>query len=265
MPRSLQLLRLHLRVADLARSLSFYSTQLGFKVLRHADRRAELGTSQDAPGLLELSEDKNAVATGPEAAGLFHGAVLLPDRGALGRWLQFAAATGAEFDGFADHGVSEAVYLSDPDGNGLEFYADRPQADWPRESGKLTMFTRSLGVRELVAASGSVRPNPLAESRWGHLHLRVMDLARSRAFYEAELGVTVMQDSLPGAAFLAADGYHHHLGLNTWGQPRYPKPADALGLVSATFQHPTAGNDRELAAPEGYTLELASIPGTYTA
>lgn len=254
----LQLLRLHLRVSDLDRSLGFYANQLGFSILGREQGGATLGSSSDGPVLLQLTEDKAAPATGPDSAGLFHGAVLLPDRGALGCWLQFAAGAGVEFDGFADHGVSEAIYLSDPDGNGLEFYRDRPRSEWPMQNGRLAMFTRALAVRELLAAGGGARENPLTGARWGHLHLRVTDLAASRSFYERRLGVSVMQDTFPGAAFLAADGYHHHLGLNIWGQPSRPKSASSLGLVSATFQVPDGAGEREVAAPEGYTLKLAA-------
>lgn len=257
MPESLQLQHLHLRVSNLARSLAFYADQLGFSVVGRGEGSASLGAKPGGPALLQLTEDSTAAPAGPDSAGLFHGALLLPDRAALGRWLQFAADAGVEFDGFADHGVSEAIYLSDPDGNGLEFYRDRPRAEWPVQNGKLAMYTRDLAVRELLAAGGSARPAPLAGARWGHLHLRVTDLDGSRSFYQNHLGVSVMQDTFPGASFLAADGYHHHLGLNIWGQPRRTKPPAALGLVSATFQIPAGGGERELAAPEGYTLKLS--------
>lgn len=257
MSDSLQLQHLHLRIADLDRSLGFYVNQLGFTLLHRQEREATLGTAAAGPALLALTEDRTAPPAGPDAAGLFHGAVLLPDRGALGRWLQFAAAAGVEFDGFADHGVSEAVYLSDPDGNGLEFYRDRPRPEWPVEDGRLAMFTRALAVRDVLAAGGPPRENPLAGADWGHLHLRVTDLAASRDYYAAHLGLTVTQDTFPGACFLAAGGYHHHLGLNVWGHPRQPQPAATLGLVSATFRI-AGGGERELPAPEGYTLRLIS-------
>lgn len=176
-----------------------------------------------------MTEDRAAAAAGPAAAGSFHG-------------------------------FGEALYLNDPAGNGLESYRDRPRADWPVQNGRLAMFTRNLAVRQLRAAGGTTRKKPLAGAVWGHLHLRVTALAESRCFYERHLGVSVRQDSFPGALFLAAGGYHQHVGLNVWGRPTQPKPAAALGLVSATFQTPAQRGHRELAAPEGYTLRLAAAP-----
>src|SRR5690606_13490320 len=141
------------------------------------------------------------------------------------------------FQGFSDHGVSEAVYLPDPDGNGLELYADRPRSAWQWRDGELVMFTRPLAVEGLLAelARAPARPggppwHPLR--RIGHVHLHVAELARSGAFYHGLLGFAVTTRRYPGALFLAAGGYHHHLGLNIWeGQGAPPPPADAAGLV----------------------------------
>jgi catechol 2,3-dioxygenase len=236
MSSSLQLQSVALRVPDLARSLAFYTGRLGFNVRGQSAGRAELAADPDGPGLLALLEERAAPAHPPDAAGLFHAALLLPDRPALGAWLNRAADAGVEFDGFADHGVSDALYLTDPDGNGLEFYADRPRAAWPREpGGELAMFTHALDPRKLVAEGTGVTGSPLRGARWGHLHLRVSELERSESYYHGALGLETMQRSFPGARFLAADGYHHHLGLNTWGQPSRPRPPGALGLASATF------------------------------
>src|SRR6185436_8329357 len=121
------------------------------------------------------------------------------------------------------------------DGNGLEFYADRPRESWPFANGEIAMTTRPLALQRLLADAAPTTDAPLAGARWGHLHLRVTDLERSEEFYRETLGMAVMQRSYPGARFLAADGYHHHLGLNTWGNPRQPQPPGALGLAEATF------------------------------
>ena len=275
MPPSLLLAAVHLRVADLARSVDFYTCQLGFTVLNASARRAALAVAPGGPALLTLTGQPSAPPAAADAAGLFHAALLLPSRPALGAWLNFAARAGVAFDGASDHGVSEALYVRDPDGNGLEFYTDRAPAAWPyAPNGELAMTTRHLDVPALLAAaappsatplagSPSAGPNPAA-ARWGHLHLRVTDLGRSAAFYRAALGVDVTQSSYPGARFLAADGYHHHLGLNTWGQPRAPRSASALGLVEVTFGRRGITAPQHLADPDGIAVrvEPAASPAT---
>jgi catechol 2,3-dioxygenase len=257
---SLQLTSIHLRVPDLARSVEFYAARLGFAVVARDATRADLAVTAAAPALLTLTEDRAAPAAPRDAAGLFHAALLLPSRPALGAWLRFAAERGVAFDGFSDHGVSEAIYFSDPDGNGLEFYRDRPRAEWPpAAAGEVAMFTRALAVPSLLAAAAPVTTAPLAEARWGHLHLRVTDLARSEQFYRDTLGVAVTQAGYPGARFLAADGYHHHLGLNTWGDPRAPQPAGALGLAAATFSHAGETRSHTVRDPDGLTVQLQPL------
>jgi catechol 2,3-dioxygenase len=256
MTSTLQLTAVHLRVADLARSLEFYARNLGFAVARQNGTDVELSVSADSPSILTLTEQRNAPHAPREAAGLFHAALLFPDRAALGGWLQFAAEKGVDFEGFSDHGVSEAIYLSDPDGNGLEFYADRPRTQWPYAQGELSMTTRPLDVRSLFADAAAGGTTPLAGAGWGHLHLRVTDLDRSEAYYKTRLGLEVMQSSFPGARFLAADGYHHHLGLNTWGGPRLAQPAGALGLADATFARAGATADTMSADPDGIHLRV---------
>jgi catechol 2,3-dioxygenase len=256
MSSSLQLTAIQLRVPELTRSLEFYVRRLGFVLKSQTDAQAELGTSAHAAPLLTLTEDRDATPAPRDAAGLFHAAVLFPDRPALGAWLQHTAAQGVDFEGFSDHAVSEAIYLSDPDGNGLEFYADRPRRDWPFHGGELAMTTRPLAVRDLLSAASAGTDTPLAGAAWGHLHLRVTDLDRSETFYRAKLGVAVMQRSFPGARFLAADGYHHHLGLNTWGGPRQPHPARALGLGEVTFTRTGVATETALVDPDGIRLRV---------
>ncbi len=254
---SLQLTSVHLRVADLARSLYYYTRQLGFVVLNSTPTHAELAVAPATPALLTLTGDSSAPPAPPDAAGLFHAALVFPTRAALATWLTHAVAVGVEFEGASDHGVSEALYFSDPDGNGLEFYVDRPRSAWPFAAhGELAMTTQRLDLPSLLATASPPSPTPLAGARWGHLHLRVTDLDRSDAFYRTTLGMVVTQGTYPGARFLAADGYHHHLGLNTWGRPRAPRPAAALGLVSATFALPSVTSTRHLADPDGIALTL---------
>ncbi len=256
----LEFRHLQLRVRDLARSVDFYARQLGFRLVHQAAGHAELAAQVGGAVLLTLVEDRSAQPAPPDAAGLFHSALLLPSRAALGRWVRGTADAGVEFDGFSDHGVSEAVYLSDPDGNGLEFYADRAPEAWPRAKGEIAMFTRPLDMPGLLAAGATVPAGPLlAGARWGHLHLRVTDLKRSDPFYQTTLGMTLTQGSYPGARFLAADGYHHHLGLNTWGQPRRAQPEGSLGLVEATFAHSGVTAEQTLRDPDGMALRLAPL------
>jgi catechol 2,3-dioxygenase len=253
---SLRLTSVRLRVADLARSVNFYAGQLGFVVLAQTATHSELAVAKNSAPILALDEDRTAPAAPRDAAGLFHAALLFPSRAALGGWLRVAAERGVEFDGFSDHGVSDAIYFSDPDGNGLEFYSDRARDAWPfSDNGEVAMVTRPLNLPSLLAEAKPAPDAPLAGAVWGHLHLRVTDLARSEAFYRDLLGVTLTQGSYPGARFLAADGYHHHLGLNSWGRPRAPQPPAALGLAEATFAR--AGASEKMSRdPDGIALRL---------
>ena len=256
---SLQLASVHLRVADLARSVEFYVRQLGLVVVTRDDIHAELAATTGTPALLTLTEDRAAPPAPRDAAGLFHAALLFPDRAALGGWLRQAADAGVEFDGFSDHGVSEAIYFSDPDGNGLEFYADRPRAAWPFRHGELAMTTEPLDVPSLLQAGASAQAPATKGAQWGHLHLRVTDLDRSEKFYRDTLGVAVTQGTYPGARFLAADGYHHHLGLNTWGHPRAPRPPGALGLAGATFARAGVTAAQTVHDPDSIALRLVEL------
>jgi catechol 2,3-dioxygenase len=163
--------------------------------------------------------------------GLYHFAILLPDRSALGRFLRHLGELG-ERAGMADHLVSEALYLSDPDGLGIEVYADRPRASWQQHDGQLVMATESLDTAGLLGAAG---PEPWsglpAGTAIGHVHLFVGDLDRAAAFYHAGLGLDKMVWSYPGALFLAAGGYHHHLGVNTWAAGAEPAGAEDARLL----------------------------------
>lgn len=262
---TLQLRSIHLRVSDLTRSLDFYTRQLGFIAATHSATRAELAVAPQSSAILVLTEDRTAAPAPRDAAGLFHAALLLPSRAALGAWLNHAAAAATEFEGASDHGVSHAIYFSDPDGNGLEFYADLPRDTWPHTAtGELAMTTRPLDVPALLAAASPDSPAPLLGAVWGHLHLRVTDLARSETFYRTTLGLELMQGSYPGARFLAADRYHHHVALNTWGHPRLARPPAALGLVEATFARAAAGQSapQTLTDPDGIALRVTSLTGS---
>ena len=259
MTPSLHIASLGLRVSDLARSVDFYARQCGFVARADGNRRALLATSAEAAPLLILEEDATAPLPPRDAAGLFHAALLFPSAASLGGWLRLAASQGVEFDGFSDHGVSQAIYFSDPDGNGLEFYADRPRSQWPYQNGEIAMVTRPLALPQLLAGAAAPADEPLAGANWGHVHLRVTDLERSEAFYGQAFGMAVMQRSFPGARFLATDGYHHHVGLNVWGHPRQSRPAGALGLSHIAFARPGEFAPHELADPDGMALRIAPM------
>jgi len=260
MSPTLQLTSVHLRVRDLARSLDFYTHQLGFVAVTADATTATLATAPGAPALLQLTAAPTAPFAPADTAGLFHAALLLPDRPALGHWLRRAADLGVAFDGFSDHGVSEAIYFNDPDGNGLEFYADRPRDQWPKaDDGNLTMFTHPLDLPGLLAAAAAAPPADtpsLTAARWGHLHLRITAIDRAQEFYNRTLGMSLMVSFGDSARFLAADGYHHHLGLNTWTLSRRAQPAGALGLAEVTFALRGNGTPRTLQDPDGIALRL---------
>jgi catechol 2,3-dioxygenase len=258
---SLQLRSIHLRVANLARSLEFYSRQIGFSIATQNDSHAELTTPTPAgqsPALLQLTEDRSAPPVSSQAAGLFHAALLLPSRPALARWLRHARDAGVAFAGFSDHGVSEAIYLADPDGNGLEIYCDRPPSAWPRVGGELAMVTLPLDLPSLLAEADPPERPLLGGAVWGHFHFRVTNLERSEKFYSDALGVTLTQRYGTSARFLSADGYHHHVGLNTWGQPRLPHSDAALGLVETAFVRAGTRTGKTLRDPDGISVRITS-------
>lgn len=218
-----------LQVADLARSLAYYEHVLGFRVLGRADTGVTLAAYGDPTPLIELRERPGAPPVPRRGRlGLYHFAVLLPDRGALGRFVAHLAELG-EYAGMSDHLVSEAIYLTDPDGLGIEVYADRPRAEWQTDGRQIVMQTEPLDVPDLLRAGGG-RPwtGMPAGTVIGHVHLFVADLDAATVFYHAGLGFDKTVWNYPGALFLSAGGYHHHLGTNTWAAhaPR-PEPGDA--------------------------------------
>jgi catechol 2,3-dioxygenase len=231
----------HLTVADLARSIAWYDGALGLRVHDHGDGRAALGAGGE--DLLVLEEEPGArPARG--YCGLYHYALLVPERADLARWLAHAARERVPLVGLSDHFVSEAIYLSDPDEHGIEIYWDRPREVWEgRVAQRLT--TLPLDVNSLLA----VLPDPATEpfdglaagTVMGHVHLRVAEIPRTVAFYRDVLGFGLMAALANSAAFLSAGGYHHHLGANTWESARAPRaPRGFATLTEATVILPNA-------------------------
>jgi catechol 2,3-dioxygenase len=240
-----------LTVADLDRSRSFYEQALGLRPAELDDGGLALGRSGEHP-LIELQGDSSAPRLNRHAAGLYHLALLVPTRLDLALALARLAEARWPLDGASDHLVSEALYLSDPDGNGIEIYRDRPRDQWRRSAGGLEMATLPLDLRNLLGeltGASSPRPTVSAGARIGHVHLQVADLGEAEAFYHGLLGFDVMVRGYPGALFVSAGGYHHHIGLNTWHSAGVPSPAPgSIGLRSFEVELPDAENLGQLLA-----------------
>ncbi|WP_058634723.1 VOC family protein [Aureimonas ureilytica] len=221
--------RVTLTVHALDRVVAFYEEAVGLHLLRRDAASAELGVGNHV--LLELRHDPTARRRSMREAGLFHTAFLLPSRTALANWTREAMRRQRPVVGASDHAVSEAIYLSDPEGNGVEIYADRPRDQWRWENGAVAMTTDALDVEDLLAASdGAPWTGVPEESSVGHVHLQVGALDEAEAFYAGRLGLDVTC-RYPGAIFFAADGYHHHLATNIWNSRKAgPRAFPSTGL-----------------------------------
>jgi catechol 2,3-dioxygenase len=277
LPASVRIGRVRLQVADLERSLGFYRDVIGFREIARADGTAELGAA-DGPTLLELAE-RPGVRPVPRSGllGIYHFALLLPQRPDLGRFLRRQVREGVRF-GAADHAFSEALYLEDPDGITIEVYADRPREAWTSEGRGLPLVSDPLDAAGLMGAAGSRDWDGVPSGAVvGHMHFFVDDLARAGDFYTA-LGFEPMI-AIPSALFVAAGGYHHHVGLNTWraGAPtashedarlmdwelRLPDAdvlADTLASLDRVGYGPEPGRDRGVRVhdPWGVTVRLTT-------
>lgn len=224
-PETARIGRTALLVNDLDEMVAFYRTVVGLSVLTRSESEATLGAG--GTPLLELIADETATPRDPTRAGLFHNAFRVPSRVALGAAVERVRERW-ELDGASDHYVSEAVYLRDPEDNGIEIYTDRPRDEWPRaDDGTIDIGTVPLNLDAVVGRSDGAETVP-AETTVGHVHLEVTDIDAARAFYVATLGLRLQTDS-PSALFVAAGDYHHHLGLNAWN--RRSRPAGGRGLA----------------------------------
>jgi catechol 2,3-dioxygenase len=241
---SLRIRSVKLDVADVSRSADFYERIFGLALIERDEHRATLGPDPDSPALV-LGEIASPSPLPPDATGLYHVAWLHPTRAALAETVRRIAGAGWRLEGASNHGVSEALYLSDPDGLGIEIYADRPRERWdrPADGHGVKMTTLALDLDDLLAqAQNEPEPTIAPGTGVGHVHMKVSDVPRAAAFYRDALGLEE-QAQLPSAAFLAAGGYHHHIGLNSWqsrGAAPAPNSAPGLRRVELELSDPAA-------------------------
>ncbi|ELZ10485.1 glyoxalase/bleomycin resistance protein/dioxygenase [Natrinema thermotolerans DSM 11552] len=232
LPDGTRLGRAALVVADRTATVDFYRDTVGLRVVERADRTTTLGTEGTA--LLVVREDSTVASRDERAAGLYHTAFRVPSRAALAAALE-RLRDGWTLEGASDHGISEALYCTDPAGNGVEIYRDRPRAAWPRaDDGTIRADGAPLDL-DALAAAGDAGPAPTGPqlvpdgTTIGHVHLEVSSLEAARSFYADRLGFDVTMTGVPGALFFAAGDYHHHVGTNTWN--RRSEPAGGRGLA----------------------------------
>lgn len=259
LPSDAHIGQVSLTVRDLDRSLLFYRDVLGFTAVRHEGASALLSAAGERV-LVELHERADAIPRPRRSSGLFHFAILVPSRAALGRSLRRLVDTDWPTTGAADHLVSEALYLDDPDGLGIEIYRDRPRDSWRVDAGEIAMATEPLDLR-------AIQDEPGAEARWngldagtviGHVHLHVPHLDLAEQLYCARIGFTPTLRRYPGALFVAAGGYHHHVGLNTWvGVGAPPPPENAVGLRSFTIESSQIDRAEVVDESTGVTVMLS--------
>jgi catechol 2,3-dioxygenase len=241
LPRETHIGAVRLQVADLDRSLDYYRSVIGFEPLGRSSGTLSLGPP-GGPSLVHL-EERRGVRPSPRRGryGLYHFAILLPDRPSLGRFARHLFDAGIDA-GMSDHLVSESFYLYDPDNLGIEVYADRPRNSWPHHGGELLMAVDPLDVGDVMAAGGAVPwTGAPAGTVLGHMHLHVGDLDEASAFYHEALGFDKMVWTFPSALFMAAGGYHHHLGTNTWSPGPHPSEDEAQ-LLEWELVVPGAGD-----------------------
>jgi catechol 2,3-dioxygenase len=258
LPDASHLGAVRLQVSDLARSVEWYHSVLGLDVQDRTSTGASLFVTGEPRALIELRE-KKGIRPVPRGGllGLYHYAILLPDRLALGRFIGHLAELGMRA-GMSDHFVSEAVYINDPDGLGIEVYADRPRSQWKVEDRQLSMSTLPLNARELVEAAGGEKWSGLPKGTViGHVHLFVGDIEKAAGFYHDLVGFDKVVWSYAGALFMSAGGYHHHLGTNIWAAQAPPASENDAKLIEWEIVVPTASdvNAVEASVKRGAAVE----------
>ena len=246
LPEATHVGAVHLQVSNLRRSLSYYEEVLGLRPQGVTETSATLHAHGDERPLISLQTRPGITAARRGAFGLYHFAILLPDRAALGRFAAHLAASEIRA-GMADHLVSEALYLWDPDGLGIEVYADRPRDTWKHHDGELAMTTDPLDVRSVIASAGGEPWTGVPKgTTMGHVHLHVGTIEQAEAFYHRALGFDKTVWTYAGALFMSAGGYHHHLGTNVWSRGPAAGPDEARLL------------EWELILPPGDGIEAAA-------
>jgi catechol 2,3-dioxygenase len=248
LPEATHIGAVRLQVADLERSLEWYRSVLGLELVSRDGPNASLAPRGETAPLIELKEKRGARHVPRRGLlGLYHYAILLPDRKALGRFIAHMAELGMRA-GMSDHFVSEAVYIDDPDGLGIEVYADRPRSAWTHENRQLTMTTIPLDAQALVQAGAGERWAGVPKGTViGHVHLFVGDIERAASFYHDLIGFDKVVWNYPGALFLSAGGYHHHLGTNIWAAESPSASDDDAKLIEWEIVVPRASDVNDVA------------------
>jgi catechol 2,3-dioxygenase len=240
-PDETKIQSIDLRVKDIESSMKFYSELIGLKEISRNSDTVQLSANGEEPYLICLNEDKSAVPKHKSSTGLFHTAIRLPNRKELARVFMRLFDNKLKFQGFSDHLVSEAIYLADPDENGVELYADKPQSRWQYRMGQVEMDTLPLDLSSLAKEFddrivwNGIHP----DTDIGHIHLCVSDLHKAQEVYSMILGMNITNSSYPGALFYSAGGYHHHIGTNVWSSRNSkPSTANSAGLMKFTVKIP---------------------------
>lgn len=224
LPEDIEMGSVYLTIIDLERSLYFYRDQLGFQVIQESADHAVLSADGEIP-LIRLKRLEHPVDKPKRTSGLYHFAILLPERKALAEILKSFIMCSVMMDGTSDHQFSEALYLTDPDGHGVEIYADRAKKDWEvNEKGEYAGVTIPLNAEELLTLANQPWAGMPKGTKMGHVHLHVSDLIKSEQFYTEVLGFDPTIQMEDHAVFVSAGGYHHHLGLNVWNGRGVPHP-----------------------------------------
>jgi catechol 2,3-dioxygenase len=240
LPDETRVSQVRLRVRDLRKALGFYEGVLGLRPFGGTSGELSLSATGRAPALLVLEERPDAPPRPPGSTGLYHTAFRYPTDADLADALLRAGRHRWPVDGASDHRVSKAIYLSDPEDNGVELYTDRPRSEWAWRQGEVNMTTEYLDVQALLrSARGDRDAGPPPNLDIGHIHLQVSNLDAAERFFGDYLGLAVTQRSYPGALFFAAGGYHHHIAANTWGATA-PAPEGGAGLVSYRLEVPVS-------------------------
>jgi len=277
LPDETHVSRVHLRTADLDRALTFYQRVIGLSLVDRGKSDASLSATGNAPAILIFTETPDAVQAPHRVTGLYHFAIRFPTRRDLAHALGRITTAGYPIKGASDHGVAESIHVSDPDGNGVELYYDRPRSEWPMRGGKHQLIIEPLDFDSLLATSRDtfVPVGVPPQTDIGHLNLHVADLKEGERFFHEFLGLEVMARISDSATFLAAGGYHHHIAVNTWGG-KTSAPANSTGLISYRlavanaqtirevkeraglfgYQAVMAGDVLQVGDPNGHLLEL---------